>query len=53
MATYELKDRTVHSAREFDNMSKGDRDDIQLQRLGKKPVLKVSPADIEGYDSIR
>ncbi|KAJ5113581.1 amino acid/polyamine transporter I [Penicillium angulare] len=40
MASYEMKDRAIQSSREVDGMSKSDRDDLQLQRLGKKPVLK-------------
>ncbi|KAJ6151137.1 hypothetical protein N7470_007731 [Penicillium chermesinum] len=35
---YELKDRTTYSNKEA--QIGGNRDDIQLQRLGKKPVLK-------------
>ena len=40
MASYEMKDRTALSNQETGSGG-GDRDDIQLQRLGKKPVLKV------------
>ncbi|KAJ5740750.1 amino acid/polyamine transporter I [Penicillium malachiteum] len=40
MESYEMKERAVYSAREVDGYSATNRDDIQLQRLGKKPVLK-------------
>lgn len=41
MATYELKNRPIFSNGTDDDISLGDRDALQLQRLGKKPVLKV------------
>ncbi|KAJ5587744.1 uncharacterized protein N7459_003509 [Penicillium hispanicum] len=41
MATYELKNRAIYSNRDTGNrLSAGDGDEITLQRLGKKPVLK-------------
>ena len=42
MAAYELKDRAIYNNRDTSNrLSVGDNDEITLQRLGKKPVLKV------------
>lgn len=41
MPPYELKDRTIqYNASTEDEHSSG-RDDLYLQRLGKKPTLKV------------
>lgn len=40
MASYEMKDRTTLKDQETGSGG-GNRDDLQLQRLGKKPVLKV------------
>ncbi|KAJ5281343.1 hypothetical protein N7478_006715 [Penicillium angulare] len=51
MASYEMKDQTIQSSREVDDMSKSDRDDLQLQRLGKKPVLKALHAVSLSYRS--
>ncbi|KAJ5137874.1 amino acid transporter [Penicillium atrosanguineum] len=40
MASYELKDRPVFTNEADEDIFAGDNDAIQLQRLGKKPVLK-------------
>jgi hypothetical protein len=41
MASYELKHQPIFTNEADDNIFTGDRDAIELQRLGKKPVLKV------------
>lgn len=41
MVAYELKSQGSVTARAEGPISVQDRDNLQLQRLGKKPVLKV------------
>lgn len=42
MVSYEMKSQTSVTSRGEAQVSVRERDDVQLQRMGKKPVLKVS-----------